>query len=216
MPYHRIKPGECLANLADRYRLKDYRSLYHHPNNADLRRARPNPNILFAGDLVFVPDLVPKTEDRNTDARHTFEVIRPTVRIRLVLKDTNEQPYASKRYRLAVQNKVMTGDTTVEGLIEQVIPADASAGELTLWIDSSNENALRISLSIGYLDPVEKIEGVQARLNNLGFSCGKVDGILGEKTLAALHAFQTGTGLSTRELDDETRQKIVQVHDREN
>jgi Putative peptidoglycan binding domain len=143
-------------------------------------------------------------------------VIRPTVRIRLVPKDTNEQPYASKRYRLAVQNKVMTGDTTVEGLIEQVIPADASAGELTLWIDSSNENALRISLFIGYLDPVEKIEGVQARLNNLGFSCGKVDGILGEKTLAALHAFQTGTGLSTRELDDETRQKIVQVHDREN
>lgn len=216
MPYHRIKLGECLANLVHQYRLRDYRSLYNHPNNADLRHARPNPNILFAGDQVFVPDLVLKTEDKNTDAQHTFEVNRPTVRLRLVLKDTKEQPYASKHYRLAVQNKVMTGVTTAEGLIEQVIPADATVGDLTLWIDSSNENALRVNLFIGYLDPVEKIEGIQGRLNNLGFSCGKVDGILGEKTLAALHAFQTQTGLTTRELDDETRQKIVQVHDHEN
>ena len=156
MPYHRIKLGECLANLVHQYRLRDYRSLYNHPNNADLRHARPNPNILFAGDQVFVPDLVLKTEDKNTDAQHTFEVNRPTVRLRLVLKDTKEQPYASKHYRLAVQNKVMTGVTTAEGLIEQVIPADATVGDLTLWIDSSNENALRVNLFIGYLDPLKR------------------------------------------------------------
>lgn len=41
----------------------------------------------------------------------------------------------------------------------------------------------------------ENVKVVQAQLNALGFSCGKVDGKFGDKTLAAVKAFQKAKGL---------------------
>jgi len=39
------------------------------------------------------------------------------------------------------------------------------------------------------------IKEVQKALNDLGYDCGKVDGILGKKTKAALKKFQKDYGL---------------------
>ena len=39
------------------------------------------------------------------------------------------------------------------------------------------------------------VKALQARLNELGYDCGKVDGIFGEKTLAAVKAYQADHAL---------------------
>lgn len=57
---------------------------------------------------------------------------------------------------------------------------------------------MRLELDIGGLDPSHDDDsggavatGVQARLRNLGFDCGDVDGDLGPDTTAALKRFQS-------------------------
>jgi N-acetylmuramoyl-L-alanine amidase len=45
------------------------------------------------------------------------------------------------------------------------------------------------------LDDVATPSGLQARLNNLGFDCGDVDGVIGPKTETAIRGFQESEGL---------------------
>ena len=47
----------------------------------------------------------------------------------------------------------------------------------------------------GTHEPREHFLGVQARLNNLGYDCGPVDGIDGPQTQAAVMAFQKNHNL---------------------
>mgnify|MGYP003375351633 FL=1 len=42
----------------------------------------------------------------------------------------------------------------------------------------------------------EEVRELQQRLNASGYSCGKVDGIFGQKTLEAVTAFQADRGLA--------------------
>lgn len=53
---HVVRQGECLSAIAKRYGFASYRIIYDHPDNAELRRARPNPNLLFPGDVIVIPD----------------------------------------------------------------------------------------------------------------------------------------------------------------
>ncbi len=69
-------------------------------------------------------------------------------------------------------------------------------------------------LSLGRIDPVSESSGVQARLNNLGYRCGKLDGVLGPKTRAALMKFQASAGHPdpNGELDEQTRDLLKEKH----
>ena len=216
--YYRIEEGDCLSSLARQHGFKSYHRIYDDPANADLRKKRPNPNLLYPGDVVFIPDLDHKHQSGATDTRHVFRLVRPKVKLRVKLLDKKGQPYKYKKYRVDVAEKQFFGHTTSKGLVQEQIPADATEGTLHLWLaDEEAEHATTtMPLRIGYLDPVDEITGVQARLNHLGFDCGAVDGILGPKTAAALAAFQKSAGLKqTGELDAATRGKLQHAHDDE-
>jgi N-acetylmuramoyl-L-alanine amidase len=119
------------------------------------------------------------------------------------------------RYQLKIGSQTYTGTTGGDGKIEQDIPVEATSGELAVFPSGGTQNAIGIfSLEIGHLDPVEEATGVQARLNNLGFDCGAVDGIIGPMTQEALRAFQKKYGLSeTGNADTATRNKLRELHD---
>jgi peptidoglycan hydrolase-like protein with peptidoglycan-binding domain len=54
---------------------------------------------------------------------------------------------------------------------------------------------------------------VQARLNNLGYDCGKVDAVIGKKTKTAIHAFKKNNGLADDDvLDNATRDKLKNIY----
>jgi peptidoglycan hydrolase-like protein with peptidoglycan-binding domain len=58
------------------------------------------------------------------------------------------------------------------------------------------------------------VSGIQARLNNLGYNCGKVDGIFGKKTRAALNLFRKTVGLPlSAKIDAAATSKLEEVHD---
>lgn len=213
-----VAQGDCLSSIARRFGFKSYHKIYHHPNNSAFREKRPNPNIIYPGDFLFIPDPLVKEEACATDKRHRFSLLRTKVLLRIRLEDRQQQPYKYKRYKVEVGQKTCSGHTNEKGIVEELIPADATTGTLFLWLsDESDEQAsIKMPLNIGHLDPVDEITGAQARLNHLGYECGEVDGILGPKTESALRAFQRDFGLEeTGKTDAPTCKKLQQLHDDE-
>ena len=53
---HRVTQGESITTIALRYGFRDPKAIYDHPDNAELKKKRPSPDILFPGDVVIIPD----------------------------------------------------------------------------------------------------------------------------------------------------------------
>ncbi len=214
MPTHLVKQGECLSSIAEHYDLP-WKTIYNHAQNAALRERRPNPNVLFPGDEIFVPEPAPRDEQAPTDNVHKFVKQTDPTMLRLVLKDHKDQPLSSKKYKLVVAGDEKEGYLPGNGLLEQPIPGNAATGEITVWLNEDPELTLIWSLRLGGLDPINQISGVQGRLNNLGFFCGSVDGIAGPKTRRAIRAFQQASGLQvTGEIDAALRTALESAHDK--
>jgi len=213
---HKVAQGDCLSSIAKKYGFPDYKVIWDDGANAQLKQKRQNPNILFPGDIVVILDIELKQLDKSTEQTHNFVLDAGTVKLQLIVKDDEDKPYASCRYELKIDDKKFDGTTDGSGKIVQDISADATSGEIALYSkDGETENVITVfKLELGHLDPVAEATGIQARLNNLGFFCGKVDGIIGPMTGDALKAFQEKNGLSvTGAADEATKNKLSQLHD---
>ncbi|MCI0406335.1 MAG: peptidoglycan-binding protein [candidate division Zixibacteria bacterium] len=211
---HKVKQGECLASIAKKYGFSDWKKIYDHPENKDFKQKRPNSNIILPGDKLFIPEKELKEESVQTQTRHRFQFKNQKAAVKIVLKDEEGQAISWKKYKLAVEDIEFEGVTGSDGLIEHRVPADAENGKLTLWPkDDSPEESFTWLLKLGHLDPLKEISGVQARLHNLGFNPGPVDGISGPRTQAAVRAFQEKFGLTVDGIaGPETQAKLRNVH----
>jgi N-acetylmuramoyl-L-alanine amidase len=212
---HTVAKGECLSTIAELYGFRDYRLIYEHASNAEFRKQRPNPNIIYPGDVIAIPEKVPKVEAIDTGKTHPFILAGQPVLLRIAIRGETDEPYAQKRFLLEVNNRQYKGSTNAEGLIEVRLPPASYQGQLSMWLEDDSPNPSAVfNLQIGHLDPISEVSGVQARLNNLGFRCGLVDGVAGPKTTSALKQFQGAYGLQpTGECDGGTRSKLEAMHD---
>ena len=100
--------------------------------------------------------------------------------------------------------------TGADGTIKVQIPPTAATGFLQV---GPPDNLLQMNLVLGALHPAETNSGVQQRLQNLGFDCGPLDGIVGPRTRAAVTAFQTKFGLPADGIVGiQTRNLLKQKH----
>ncbi len=198
---HIVAQGECLTRIAAAHGFTDWRTLYLHPSNAPLRAKRPNPNILFPGDVIRIPDNTVKEEQLETGRLHRFVVHSPRKRLRIVFKSPKGEPLALLPYTLRLhESLVAKGQTSSEGLLDEPVPMGFPAA--TLEIDGRT-----LLLNLGHLNPSGDVEnddlsGIQARLNNLGYTAGPNDGIYGRNTRAALALLQSDEDLSPNGLPD--------------
>jgi len=183
-----------------------WQTLWNHSDNAELKSKRKNPNILYPGDVVMIPDKSTKEESCATEATHKFK--KKAVPAKLIVKIRRfGEAVKNVKYELEIDGKNLSGTTTSEGVIEHEIVPDAHLGLLRL------EDGEQLILELGALDPVTEVSGVQARLYNLGFECGPIDGILGPLTRGALAAFQESYELkATQEMDQATQDKLKEVY----
>ncbi|HZF29219.1 MAG TPA: peptidoglycan-binding domain-containing protein [Gammaproteobacteria bacterium] len=206
-----------MALIASRFRVPDWRTIYHHPENADFRRKRPDPNVIKPKDVIFVPDAVPKACDCATDKKHRFVAKRPPdLEFEVVLKDENRELFSNAAWTVRADGLELHGKTGASGSLSVRLPHGTPHAELVLdampWA--------RWRLTVGGLDPVGDavkpvVTGIQARLNNLGFPCGDVDGDIGPSTEAALAEFQRIVLVRdspTGRIDSETLTKLVSEH----
>jgi hypothetical protein len=187
---HEVKPGECLSSIAFSHRFAP-ETIWDHPDNADLRGRRPDPNVLMPGDVVVIPDRERGGVTRATGDAHPFKLkgVPAFLRLRLLFAGA---PRAKEPYRLVVEGgREFEGETDDEGRIEHPIPPDARFARL--FLQGDEEHYL---LDLGHLDPVTSVTGLQARLRALGYYNREVNGDRDDATEASLRRFERDAGLA--------------------
>jgi LysM repeat protein len=215
MPTHNVAQGDTLISIAHQYGFTDWQKIWDDPQNAELRKTRSNPMVLYPGDKVFVPEKEVRIFERRTAATHTFRMRRLTCTFSVYLKDECDKPYAGCKYELKVGQDTFTGQVASDGLVIHEVKPDSKTGQLKLWPDPADPKEVYTwEIKVGHLDPIETVSGVQARLNNLGFRAGPVDGKLNATTKEAIEAFQLRIGyqVPTGEIDDRTRKALLAAH----
>lgn len=199
-----VSQGDSIPSIAKRKGFF-WKTIWNHGNNAALKSKRKNPNVLFAGDEVYIPALQTKSETKATDARHKFKRKGEPVQIAIKLFKSDGTPRSNIPYVLEIENKEFKGNTDGDGQIKQAIPNDARSGMVTL-----TQTKESFPIAIGGLDPVDEVSGVQQRLNNLGFDCPD-SGTADDATARALENFQSQNNLNvTGKIDDATKNKLLE------
>jgi len=205
MPKQKVGAGETTMSLAKKNGFF-WRTVWDHPENAQLKAKRKDPNVLFEDDEIFIPEKRPKEVSKGSEQEHVFKLKGEPAKLKMRLLKLG-QPRANESYVLEVDGNPIEGKTDGDGRIEHFIPNDASSGRLLI-----NGGKEIYPLRLGRLDPLELISGVQQRLKNLGYNCGGEQGELGEKTKEALKKFQAEHKLNeTGEPDAATKAKLKEL-----
>ncbi len=200
------REGDCFINICKQEGFF-WETIWNHPENQKLREQRKNLNILKKGDRIYVRDLELQEYSAQTERLHTFCLQGSKVNFTLTLLNMG-QPRANENYTLIIDGKYQNGCTDEEGKLSEMIPPDARRGLLILGAKEEE-----ITINFGYIDPIDEISGVKRRLQNLGFYEGEIGDELDWETTAAIAEFQRSVELSGEgELNEETRQKLIEVH----
>ena len=197
MPKYVVQQGDCVSSIAGSRGLT-WEKVWNHPDNAALRQLRRDPNVLYPGDELFVPDKEERLEERPADAKHSFRVKGTSAKIKLRLLD-NDEPRANQPYRLEVDGvTVASGTTASDGIVETPISPTAVEAKLHVGADATQSI---YTLQLGKLDPVDTAEGIAGRLLCLGYGAENIEEAIG--------GFQEKYGLAvTGQADEATRQKL--------
>ena len=200
-----VQPGDCIMSIASTRGFL-WQTLWNA--NPELKTQRKNPNVIFPGDVIEIPDKVLREEDCVTEQLHKFVKKGTPAKFRLVVEQF-KVPLANRRYILEIDGKVFEGTTDDKGLLEVGIDPAARGGRLQM-----PDDGLECALALGHLDPLDELIGIQQRLQNLGFYFSEADGKDNEETRVAIADFQASVSLdATGELDDATRAKLFNMQD---
>jgi hypothetical protein len=171
---YKVEQGDYLSKIAGKFGFIDYKAIWDHPKNALLKQKRPSPAVLFPGDTLFIPDKKQKTQDRATDSGHTFVVEWKLVRLKVVLKDRDDNPIANADGRLSIAGAPVDLSSDGSGLIDKEIDVRQSHVGVLALKNTGRQFDVRLGIRIGHLNPVDTPSGQIARLNNLGYLAGKI------------------------------------------
>ncbi|MFT5879474.1 MAG: hypothetical protein ACI86X_000578 [Moritella sp.] len=194
---HTVVQGETLPRIAKNYGFPNYKAIYEHECNAEFRALRDNPNIIFPGDVITIPDQE-RVFKPLTDAKiNVFKIKKYAEYFRADFKDSDGNAWAGKRVVLTLDDVETESFVNDDGTIEiELAEYSPETGTLSLYFDDESEEASDIfDLSLGHLDPVDTATGIQSRCRLLGFDCGKIDGDIAEKSSAGIKGFQAEYGL---------------------
>jgi LysM repeat protein len=209
---HTVKQGEYLSKIAKQYGFADYKVIWNHPKNAEFKKKRKNPNILYAGDELFVPVKEGKDLSGATEQKHRFKVMRSPLKLRLVLKDIGYKPLANTKCVLHVDGEQFELTSDAKGLVEYAIRSTAE--QARLQVDDPNSPIdLEVPIHIGHLDPVDTEPGQKARLNNLGYNAGPLDKEDEALFKSAVEEFQCDQKLTVDgKCGPKTQDKLQEAH----
>jgi N-acetylmuramoyl-L-alanine amidase len=205
---HVVAQGEHLTGIAEKYGFRDFQTIWDHPDNAALKKARVNPHVLCPGDTVVIPEPSTKHEERPTAAEHHFRLKAKPLLLRIALKDFDNAPIAGVACELSIEGTSRKLTTDADGFLETPIPKDAVEGVLKV-----PELGIEHLLKIGCLDPMSEDDGWQARLINLGYCILAPGEDHAEQLRHAIEEFQCDHELKvTGEFDSATRAKLQEAH----
>jgi hypothetical protein len=233
-----VQPGDCIGSLAEANGLL-WQTVWDHSENTALKEKRKDPNILFPGDVVFIPEIRLRIETKPVDQKHKFirKGIPAKIRLRIMKApepsqtaasrgtagesgarhfeagDPEPEPPQADEPRSNTPYVLNIDGTLTNGKTDAdgyvEIPISPLAREGTLTLDPGTLKETAIPLQLGHLDPLDEISGVKQRLVNLGFGCGDLTNEVTDNFCAALSAFQEARGLEVTGELDQTTRNAI-------
>lgn len=208
---YNVKQGDTIPSIAADFGFTDPKTIWNDPNNIQLKSLRKNPNVLFPGDQVYIPDKDLRIEQCSTDQRHKFVRQKLPLKLKLVLEDIYEKPIANAQCALILGADTYQVTTDGQGRIEQVIKPSVRYGSIVIKDPQTAFQSDVLPIKIGYLDPVEEVSGHIARLDNLGYSPG--DGSDDDQFKSAVEEFQCDNNLLVDgKCGPGTQAKLKEIH----
>jgi hypothetical protein len=205
-----IRQGEHLQQIAHRMGF-DATKVWQDSKNDDLRKLRPDPNILAAGDVLYVPD-EPQWHSLETGATNPYtSPAAPTVDLSVAFSQSGKA-LANASCIVHGLPPPNTFQTDGDGKLKLTVPVTVRKVAVEF-----PDTKLILKLDVGGLDPSTERSGAWQRLVNLGNVSpeGLRRGCNDDAAFAdAVRAFQSAQGIDpvTGELDDDTRKKLETAH----
>ena len=210
-----VKPGDSFAKIVKDAGLgTDWKKIYNSGENAGFRKICADPDLLVPGEKCVLPDKKKKEESKPGNSLAKFKVKTGKTQLNVVVIRPDGQPLKNADYELTLKGgggdgTVVKKKTDGSGAVKCDIPLDTEGATLLL-------EGLELELKIGWLEPVETVKGVQARLRNLNYALPDVDGNAGPDTptAAAVAAFQKEHSLGDPEgeIGSATQKKLKDVY----
>lgn len=214
MKKHNVIQGDCISSIAEDNGFF-WETIWNLPENKPLRDERRDPNVLYLGDSVFIPDKRVKELSEPTNNVYKYRLKNTPAKLKVrILQDA--EPRVDETFVLSIDNvEIKRGKIPSDGNVEIPILPQAKIGKLVIGEGEKTEEYI---LNLGYLDPIVTLTGVKARLNNIGFDCGKINNEMNEETIQAITDFQSYINHPnpSGELDDQTRNALANLHDATN
>jgi hypothetical protein len=161
-----IRQGDHLAAIAYKFGF-DADTVWNDPSNADLRKLRPDPNILWPTDVLYIPDPPaggPPTTALTPGSTNVFVSTPATVTLTVAFMGDDPSTYASKAYTVQELDQLTGLATDGNGVATFPIPVNLKTATVS-FSDSGDSYVL----SIGAMDPIDTLSGIFSRLQNLGY-----------------------------------------------
>lgn len=206
-----IRSGQDLREALTEAGLADMRRINDRGFFRALRQAATDGSVpwLETTDLPSLDEI--DGEFSNEPVGLVAQCERAKIQIRL--RNRWGDPFSKGFWRLIVANEVTEG-TLADGAIEAEVPSHATEGELLIWLSPDAnfpDGAIRRRILIDALDPAVTATGAQARLQNMGYAVGSVDGNVGPWTRRAMREFQ---GREALKPDGRVRKNAGKISDR--
>lgn len=194
--------GDCVYSIAAKTGHR-WQTLWEHPQNETLRKARKTPGILLPGDHVYVPERQVKSVLLASGQRHRIVVEEATVMLRLRMGDADGRPMAKTDYRLEVAGQVLPVTTDDDGTFAVPVPSVAEVAHLVEVATGET-----VTLHIGHMDPTGSSGAVRKRLANLGYTPDAPEGPIDEHVQALLAQFIEDAELDSNVTWDELVRRL--------
>ena len=190
---HIIQQGECVGKIAEVYGFFP-KTIWNYGKNAELKKLRhDNMYILFEKDQVVIPAKRQKTHAVAAGDALTIhrQGVPEHLHIRFLHHD--ETPRVGVPYVVNIKigagesMAAICGTTDAAGFVRATIPPRAVFADIYLGEEREQEI---YEFNLGYVNPIDTLSGVKARLNNLGYDSGKETDEIDEQTIYAIKAFQ--------------------------
>jgi hypothetical protein len=180
-----------------------------------LKKLRGNAHILFPGDEVAIPNKLARVANvYGGEAEFVLLTAPEVLRVRFAEAEATDGEPVLFRATPDAGSDCFEGELGADGTMEIELPPDTTKVTVELFCGEGDDPFTTYELAIGEMDPVTEVTGVQARLANLGYYDGVVNGELGPATKAAIVRFRREYGLRlSEEIDGHLRNALIWVHD---
>ena len=210
-----VKQGDRLPTIASKNGFLCWQSSWNFAGNASLKKLRGNAHILYPGDQVAIPSKLPRVaEVWGGEAEFVLLKELEVLRVRFAEAEASDGEPVLFRATPDAGGDCFEGELAADGSMEIELPPDTTKVTVELYCGECNDPFVTYQLNVGGMDPLTENTGIQARLANLGYYDGTIDGDVGDVTKSAIVRFRREYGLPlSDEVDNDLRNALQWVHD---